>query len=151
MTTNMGYSTPITLQKIIKIGRKKVRIYHDNFEYFQPNDHICGDCSVRAVAKALGKTWYTVYDKLCEIGRKMQLMPAEREVVDKYLTDEGFVWVPIKVSRGMKRPKVSEFAKQNTNPAVLSLSGHYSSSRDGKYYDIWDCGNYSIYGYWIKK
>ncbi len=136
---------------VIKIGRKKVKVCHDNFKYYQPNDHVCGDCSVRAVSKALGKTWYQVYDKLCEIGREMQLMPADREVVDRYLTREGFVWHAIKVSKGSVRPKVSEFAKQNTNPTVMSLSGHYSSSMGGSYYDIWDCGDYSIYGYWIKK
>ena len=137
--------------EFIKVGRRKVKKFYDNFEYFQPNDHICGDCSVRAVAKALNRSWYVVYDKLCKIGREMQMMPNEREVVDKYLTEEGFVWQAVKVSKGMKRPKVSKFAEDNTNPAVLSLSGHYSSSKGGKYYDIWDCGGYSIYGYWIKK
>ena len=135
----------------IKIGRKKIRVYYDNFEYYQPNDHVCGDCAVRAVSKALGYPWYHTYDKLCEIGRKMQMMPNEREVVGKLLEKEGFTWVAIKVSKGKKRPKVSDFAKDNTNPAVMSLRGHYSSSVGGKYYDIWDCGGYSLYGYWIKK
>ena len=135
----------------IKIGRKKVKVCHENFEYYQPNDHVCGDCSVRAVSKAVGKTWYQVYDKLCEIGRKMQMMPSEREVVGQYLESEGFVWVSDKVSKGSTRKKVFEFAKDNTKPAVMSLSGHYCASLGGKYYDIWDCGRYSVYGYWIKK
>ena len=138
--------------KIIKAGRSKIKVYHSNFEYFQPNVHICGDCAVRAVAKALDKTWYDVYDKLCEVGRKMQLMPSEREVVGKYLESEGFVWVPISVRGGSKRPKVAEFAADHKNAsAVMSLANHYTSSKNGKYYDIWDCGFSAVYGYWIKK
>ena len=143
----MRYTKP----EVLKFGRTKVKKFYSNFEYYQPNDHICGDCAVRAVAKALNKTWYTVYDELCKIGREMQMMPNEREVVGKYLEKNGFVWKAVKVSKGTTRPKVSSFAEDNTNPAVLSLSGHYSSSREGKYYDIWDCGSYAVYGYWIKK
>lgn len=137
--------------KTIKVGRKTIKYESANFEYFQPNVHSCGDCAVRAVAKATNSTWYTVYDGLAKVGREMQRMPNDREVVDKYLRDKGFVWVPIKPQRGETRPTVKEFAKEHKLPCVLSVASHYTSSRDGKFYDIWDCGDKSLYGYWIKK
>ena len=137
--------------KTIKVGRKTVRVYSDNFEYFQPNTRCCGDCSIRAVAKATGQTWYTVFDDLVVIAREMQTMPNDTKVVDKYLKGKGFVWVPIDVSDGGSRPKVSEFAKKHSETCVIRISSHLTSSKDNKFYDIWDCGGRSMYGYWIKK
>ena len=136
--------------QVINIGRRKIVIAHDNFEYYQPNDHICGDCAVRAISKAIQADWYKVYDDLVSIGRKQQRMPNEREVVDEYLKSKGFIWVPISVKGGNKRPTTAKFAEMHKEPAVLSLANHYTSSKDGKYYDIWDCGRSALYGYWIK-
>ena len=137
--------------KTMKVGRRTIKYESDNFEYFQPNDHVCGDCALRAVAKATSATWYTVFDALVPIARKRQTMPNDREVVDEYLRSKGFVWVPITPKRGEKRPTVKGFAKKHKEPCVLSVASHYTSSKDGKFYDIWDCGDKSLYGYWIKK
>ena len=43
--------------KTLTIGRKKIQYWHDNFEYYQPNDHDGGDCAIRAVSKAIDKSW----------------------------------------------------------------------------------------------
>lgn len=137
--------------KKVKFGRKTVNVYYDNFEYFQPNSHSCGDCALRAVAKATNQTWYTVFDDLIPIARKMQRMPNDTEVIGKYLEEKGFKWVPIKVEYGDSRPLVHEFAKNHEETCVLRVSHHLTSSGKGKYYDIWDCGDNSLYGYWIKK
>lgn len=122
-----------------------------NFEYFQPNTHKCGDCAVRAVVKATNSSWYTVFDDLIPIARKMQLMPNDRKVIGKYLESKGFKWVPIKVTKGSKRPTVKEFANKYVGTYVLSLASHLTAVVNNKYYDIWDCGNRSLYGYWVKE
>lgn len=137
--------------KTMKVGRRTIKYYSDNFEYFQPNSHICGDCTIRAIAKATNSSWYTVFDALVPIARELQMVLNEREVADKYLKSIGFTWVPIKVERGEKRPTVSGFAKVHQGTYVLSVAGHLTSCKDGKFYDIWDCGAKSMYGYWVKK
>ena len=139
------------LLKTIKAGRKTVKVYHDNFEYYQPNDHICGDCSIRAVAGALGITWHTALDKLVEKAHKLTDAPTSTECVGALLLDNGFKWHPIDVSGGGKRPKVSEFVKSHDTTCVLRVSSHLVHSRNGHYRDIWDCGEKSLYGYWEKK
>ena len=73
------------------------------------------------------------------------------EVADKYLKSKGFTWIPIKPDRGEKRPTVSEFARDHKGTYVISVAGHLTSCKDGKFYDIWDCGSKSMYGYWVKK
>ena len=137
--------------KTIKVGRKTIKYESENFEYFQPNTHSCGDCSIRAVVKATNSNWYTVFDGLTEIARKMQTLPNDRKVVDKYLKDKGFTWVPVNPRSGEKRPTVKQFAKEHKETCVLSVASHLTSCRGGKFYDTWDCGNRSLYGYWIKK
>ena len=123
----------------------------ENFEYFQPSSHKSGDCAIRAVAKAINKTWYQTFDELVLIARKMQLMPNDTKVVGALLKQYGFEWVPIKVERGSTRPIVADFAKLHEETCVLRVSHHLTSCGKGKYYDIWDCGNSSLYGYWIKR
>lgn len=137
--------------KKIKVGCKTINVYYDNFEYFQPNSHACGDCALRAVAKVTKESWYTVFDALVPIARKRQVMPNDTDVIGEYLESKGFKWVPITVEKGDTRPIVSDFAKEHKEPCVLRVSHHLTSCEGGKYYDIWDCGDHSLYGYWIKK
>lgn len=137
--------------KTIKVGRKTVKVYHDNFEYFQPNDHVCGDCSIRAVSCVLHTSWHETLDKLVVAAHHLTDSPTSTECVGEVLKEYGFVWHAIDVSEGGKRPKVSEFAKKHNEPCVLRVSSHLVGSRDGKYHDIWDCGEKCLYGYWVKK
>lgn len=137
--------------KTIKVGRKTVKVYHDNFKYYQPNDHVCGDCSIRCVAGALGITWHTALDKLVEKAHLMTEAPGSRETIGAVLEDNGFKWHAIDVRNGGKRPTVSNFMKDREGSYVLSVSSHVVCGKNGKYHDIWDCGEKSMYGYWEKK
>lgn len=121
-----------------------------NYVFFQPNVHKDGDCVIRAVVKATGRTWYQVYDALCEIGREMQRMPNDRKCVDKYLKQLGFSWWPMKAVKGQRRPIVKEFAKmaENNGPCVCSLAHHMVCCDGGLYYDTWDSGECCVYGWW---
>lgn len=123
-----------------------------NYVFFQPNTHKDGDCVIRACVKATGKTWYQVYDALCEIGRKLQRMPNDRKCVDIFLKELGFSWWPLKAVKGESRPIVRDFAKYavNNGPCVCSLSHHMVCCEGGNYYDIWDSGDCAVYGWWGK-
>lgn len=137
--------------KTIKVGRKTVKVYHDNFQYFQPNDHVCGDCSIRAVSAALGTTWHTTLDRLVERAHKLSEPPTSTECVGAILAENGFKWHPIEVRNGGKRPTVHEFSKKNGSTCVLSVANHLVCSVGGFYKDIWDCGEKCLYGYWEKE
>lgn len=56
-----------------KVGKKKIQVWHNNFEYYQPNDHECGDCGIRAVSKALGNiSWEEALTELYNTAIKIK-------------------------------------------------------------------------------
>ncbi|MBP5455242.1 MAG: hypothetical protein J6Y37_01935 [Paludibacteraceae bacterium] len=138
--------------RFVKVGKKKIQVWFDNFEYYQPNDHICGDCGIRAVSKALNCTWKESLAKLYESALKLQEAPESRECISDVLTSNGFVWIPTSPKKGEKRPTVSGFMKSHQKGTyVFNVSSHVVCGADGKYYDIWDSGSKSLYGYWAKE
>lgn len=135
----------------IKVGRKEVRVFHDNFQYYQPNDHVCGDCGIRAVAKAIGCTWEDSLTTLYNTAIKMKEAPGSCDNITETLKPYGFKWVAIKPKTGEKRPTVSDFAKSHEKGVyICRVSGHVVCARNGNYFDIWDSGEKSLYGYWEK-
>jgi len=138
--------------KTLDLGREKIDVYYDNFEYFQPNIHRCGDCHIRCICAATGLSWLEVFDKLVESARKNQWNVGEVDNITECLSDLGFTWVPIKPKRGEIRPTVARFARTHKDASyVMRVSNHVVGGHDGKYMDIWDCGYKSLYGYWIKE
>jgi hypothetical protein len=121
------------------------------FKYYQPNPkkHECGDCVVRAIAKAITyDDWQDAFDMLVMEASRQCRMPNEKEVYKTILEKHGFEYHGISNAKGTKRPKVSEFAGKHKGIAVLRLANHLVAVEDGYYWDIWDCGNKSLYGYW---
>jgi hypothetical protein len=122
--------------------------------YFQPNpnknDNV-GDCVVRAMCKATGLDWDTVFKGLFDIAFEKKMMPNSDEVWQEYLIQRGFKYNKLTVKKGSKRPTVNEFATKNKQGTfVLRVANHVVTSLDGYYYDTWDCGHKSMYGYWSK-
>ena len=126
-----------------------------NFVYFQPNKKDLkddyGDCVVRALCKVLDKTWIEVFDLLVEKARVSQCMPNGKEAYAGVLKDFGFVYHGVSNKKGTTRPLVKQFAKQTQAPAVARTAHHLTACVDGKFYDTWDSGDRSMYGYWIKE
>ena len=138
--------------RIVRDGKKKIQVWHENFEYYQPNDHVCGDCAIRAVARALNCSWTDSLTKLYEDGLKIKDTPSSRESIDGVLKQNGFKWVPTSPKRGEKRPTVSKFCESHPDGTyVFNVSSHIVTGVNGKYYDIWDSGDKSLYGYWVKE
>lgn len=111
--------------------------------YFNPNPtrKAVGDCAVRAVAKATGKSWEEVYAMLSLEGFLRGDLPNADSVWGAYLRRHGF-------QRHMLPDTcpdcytVADFAADH--PAgvyVLSMPGrHVVSVVDGDYCDSWDSG-----------
>lgn len=103
-----------------------------------------GDCTVRAVSKALRQSWQKTYLDLCLYGFMRCDMPSANKVWGSYLKDNGFTKHFI-----TEEQSVCEFANEHRNGTyLLALNGHVVAVVDGDYYDTWDCGGeYPIY-YW---
>lgn len=110
-----------------------------------------GDCVVRALATATGNAWDDVYKELFEIGFTLKVMPNSDEAWREYLTRKGFVKNTISNKKGSKRPTVLSFTKEHKEGAfVLQVANHLTVSKDGIFYDIWDCSEKSLYSFWSK-
>ena len=125
------------------------------FNYYQPNSKDIkdeyGDCVIRCFTKVLNKTWVEVYDELIPYGREMQCMPNCRPCYEKYLADKGFTYEGISNKKGTNRPTIDSFAKEHKEGVyVLRVAHHLVAVVDGNYYDTWDSGHKSLYGFWYK-
>lgn len=115
-----------------------------------PQGKNVGDCTVRAISKALGKEWGEVYTGLCLEGYKAGDMPSANHVWGAYLRRNGF--------RRNVIPDdcpdcytVSDFAADHPRGMfVLALSGHVVYVQDGDWYDTWDSGHGVPLYYWQK-
>lgn len=122
------------------------RAYNPN-----PSGARVGDCTVRAICRATGEEWDTVYCGLCIEGLRLNDMPTANHVWGAYLR-----------SRGFKRHAlpddcpdcytVADFCREHPHGTyVLAISGHVVCAADGRYYDTWDSGAESPAYYWYKE
>ena len=129
------------------------------FEYYQPNDKDLkdkyGDCTIRALSKALDCTWLEAFDKMIPICREMQvanIFAAPVSVRKEMMAKLGFEYTGITNKKGAKRPTVWKFAKDHpTGRYILNVAHHEVACVDGKYYDTWNSGEYYLYGYFTYK
>lgn len=112
-----------------------------------PKNKLGCDCVVRAISTAMREDWITVYRELCDLGAELYDMPFNKDVFGEYLKRKGWIWHPCKSENG-KRPKVCNFDKANS--AILRVANHLVYVSNHEYYDTWDCGSKSVYGYWAK-
>lgn len=127
-----------------------------NYKYYQPNKKDIkdeyGDCVIRSLTKALDMDWMQVFEELLPYAREMQCMPNSKPCYERYLADKGLVYKGISNAKGTKRPTVDRFAKDHPSGIyVLRVAHHLVTVIDGFYYDTWDSGHKSLYGYWKKE
>lgn len=123
-------------------------------KYYNPNPQKredVGDCVVRALCKATEQDWDTVFKGLCEIAFEQKAMPNSDTVWKEYISQRGFEYRKLTIKKGDKRPTPQTFsAKNREGTYILVVAGHLVCSKDGYYYDFWDCGSKAMYGYWEK-
>jgi hypothetical protein len=122
-------------------------------KYYNPNPSKkeVGDCVVRAFCKALGKNWDEVYLELCLLGLELKAMPNCDVTWKAFAERNGFIKHSIKVPKGSRRPTVYSFSEQHKKGTyILNVANHIVTVVDGYYYDTWDSGDKSLYGFYEK-
>lgn len=112
------------------------------YEYFNnnPMSRNVGDCSVRAVSKALGIDWETAYIEIMLNGYAMCDMPSSDAVFGSVLRQNGFKRAIVPNSCP-DCYTIADFCKENPEGKyVLGTGGHVVAVVDGNYYDSWDSG-----------
>lgn len=126
------------------------------FQYFQPNkkdlkDKV-GDCQIRALCKTLNLSWVEAFDLTIPICRELQtytIFDCDLKKTKEAMKSFGFEYTGVSNKKGTKRPTVDSFAKDHPEGTyILSVAHHVVACVDGRYYDTWDSGHKSLYGYY---
>lgn len=120
---------------------------------FNPNPagrHV-GDCAVRALAAALGKSWEEAYTDICDAGYNMCDMPSSDAVWGAVLRQNGFYKKAIS-NYCPDCYTVDDFCHDNPiGTFVLGFGGHAATVIDGNLYDSWDSSKEIPTYVWYKK
>ena len=126
------------------------------YVYFQPNKKDIkdryGDCQIRALCKALDLSWVEAFDLTIPICREVQtytIFGGTCDIGKDNLEKLGFRYVGVSNKKGTRRPTVDSFAKDH--PAgrfICKVAHHVVAVVDGKYFDTWDSGSCSMYGWY---
>lgn len=110
------------------------------YEYYQPNPVSPNedDCVIRAICKATGKDWDTVYMELCVEGMKRGTWGNVNHVWDSYLRSNGYKRYAIP-NTCPECYTVGQFAEEhNKGIYTLATGSHAVTIQDGVVYDSFD-------------
>ena len=114
-----------------------------------PSRQRVGDCTIRAICKATGKSWEQVYASLCAFGFSFKDMPSANAVWGKYLREIGFH--RRMVDESLENYTVADFCRDYPKGTyILAIDGHVVCAVDGFYYDSWDSGQEIPIYYWTR-
>ena len=128
------------------------------FKYYQPNKKDLkdktGDCQIRALCKTLGLTWVEAFDLTIPLCRELQtytIFDSNHEKTVEAMKELGFSYTGISNKKGTRRPTIDSFAKDHpAGTYICKVAHHVVAVVDGNYYDTWDSGYKSMYGYYEK-
>ena len=116
-----------------------------------PSGRNVGDCSVRAVAKALGVDWESAYAMTASAGYLMNDVPSSNAVWGSVLRRNGFMRTSIPPTCP-DCYTARDFAIDHPRGIyVLGFGNHVATVKDGKLYDSWDSSNEIPQYYWAKE
>lgn len=116
-----------------------------------PTGRNVGDCSVRAIAKALDTSWEDAYALIAANGYAMGDMPSSDSVWGAVLRQHGFYREAIP-NECPDCYTVKDFCKDNPyGTFVLGFGGHVATVVDGNLYDSWNSENEIPIYVWYRK
>lgn len=116
-----------------------------------PTGRRVGDCSIRAIAKALDITWEQAYALIAINGYSMGDMPSSDSVWGAVLRQHGFYRTSIP-NTCPDCYTAEEFCKDNPEGIfVLGFGGHVATVVDGNLYDSWNSSQLVPQFLWFKK
>lgn len=123
------------------------------YREFNPNPagRVVGDCSVRALAKALDIDWETAYCLISANGFSMGDMPSSDSVWGSVLKQHGFYRQSIPDSCP-DCYTAEQFCLDNPiGTFVLGFGGHVATVYNGDIYDSWDSSQQIPQYFWYRK
>lgn len=109
-----------------------------------------GDCAVRAIAKALNKTWDEAFALLSFEGYSMADMPSSDSVWGSVLRKHGFERVVVPDS-DLDNYTAEDFTNEFFKGTyVLAFGGHVATVENGNLFDAWDSSRECPQFYWKK-
>lgn len=116
-----------------------------------PSGRNVGDCSIRAVAKALDVTWEQAYAMIAAAGYQMNDMPSSNSVWGAVLRQHGFYRHSIP-NQCPDCYTAEEFARDHPEGTfVIGFGSHVATLVDGVIYDSWDSSQEIPQYYWFKE
>lgn len=110
------------------------------WQYYNPNpfQRNVGDCSVRAITKALDLDWGTAYIMIAVQGYAMSDMPSSDSVWGAVLRQNGFNRAVVPNSCPDCYTAEDFCAEHPYGTFVLAFGGHVATVQDGVLYDSWN-------------
>lgn len=116
-----------------------------------PDGNRVGDCTIRAISKALNQSWETTFAGVAVEAMAVYNMPSADVVWNNYLKRKGLKRYIIP-DNFPEDYSVRDFCRDNPEGTyILALSGHVVTVIDGKYYDTFDSGREAVIYYWQRK
>lgn len=110
-----------------------------------------GDCTVRAISKALNQSWEKTYIGLCVEGFVRCDIPSANHVWGAYLKSKGFRRNIIS-NDCPDCYTVNDFCADHPKGTfILALSGHVVCVENGDFFDTWNSGSEVPIYYWYKE
>lgn len=124
------------------------------YVYFNPNPlqrRNIGDCSVRAISKALGISWDSSYIDLASHGFFLKDMPSANVTINSYLHSKGFRRYAIS-NLVPDCYSIKDFANDHKKGKfIVGTGSHVVCIESGSYFDTWDSGSECLEFYWKKE
>lgn len=134
-----------------KVKQKDTKYIH--FYNANPKDKRTGDCVIRAIAVATGKSWDDILDDLTEISHDKKVLLDEKDCYGEYLEHLGFVKCKQMRKSDNTRYRGYEFLdKIDKNDIIVCHMGSHNLTaiKNKKIWDSWDCSGGCVGNYWIK-
>jgi len=122
------------------------------FRYYNPNPASArvGDCSIRAVAKALNIDWEKAYTLIAANGYQMGDVPSSNNVWGSVLRQHNF-YREVIPNTCPDCYSVRQFCLDHPiGIYVLGTHNHVVTVVDGDYYDTWDSGDEIPVYFWTR-
>lgn len=133
------------------MGARKIPRDTEYFEYmnYNPKGRHVGDCVARALAHGLRQTWSETIRDCTEVAIKKGTVFNDKKGYEEYLKQKGYTKMPQPRHEDGTKYTLREFQKEfNDGLYIVTVAKHMTIVEDGIIYDTWDCGEYSVNGYW---
>lgn len=110
-----------------------------------------GDCTIRAISKALSMSWEQTYIELAIYGFMYCDIMNSDNLWGRYLKDKGFKREIIPDDKPEDYTVEDFCAEHPKGLYILALQNHVLTVIDGNYYDAWHSGNEIPIYVWTRK